>query len=115
MHTWVRPGPEGGARASVKEKWRDFPGGPEVKILRFQFRVRVPSLVGELGSCMLCGQENKRSFTATKEKGALQSICLKEAFSEWRETGILKAKHIIRNWGRRWEERAEGIPRKSCL
>lgn len=61
MHTWVRPGPEGAARASVKEKWRDFPGGPEVKILRFQFRVWVPSLVGELGSCMLRGRENKRS------------------------------------------------------
>lgn len=32
-----------------------------------------------------------------KTKGALQSICLKEVFSGWRETGILKAKYIIRN------------------
>ena len=35
VHTWVRPGPAGGARVSVKEKWRGFPGGPVVKILRF--------------------------------------------------------------------------------
>ena len=65
----------------MKEKWRDFPGGPEVKILRFQFRVWVPSLVGELGSHIPCGMgERKTKAQQNKQKTII--VLLKLIISE---------------------------------
>lgn len=50
----------------VKEKWRDL----VVQRLKFCAPIQEAGSISGWGtrSCMPCGQENKRSFTATKEK-----------------------------------------------